>query len=618
MQLPVFLKRLRRRLLCLGLSAVLSLSLLAPAAPAAASGETGWGLAASLLSGIIAYRSGYDMMLDLGNNASAQLSSYWQDRLENGRDDNENDQKLINGVMQQLLTRGSYVIPADGLPFSWQLTDSQVFNASCNPTNYISINRGLLRGMNGQTDEIAMVLAHEMTHGLEHHSAKDYAKTMASYYALSLANMATGAVDWGKFNALVGFGVAKNITLPSEYAADKGGFYLMASAGFNPGGAPAAMARLDYYVKYQTQDPGEYAEQKDEHAEDYDDHPKTLLREQRLAQMLTEYSAGHVTVKDRKTVCIDGTPFITATFTSAEDDFDDTTENAYLLAGDLARLFHDESGIAGWSFGERNGRVVFEDARTPHLTDLASRGENAEKLRQLAAQAYAAEPSTGAREKLRQQEAAAHAALEELQRKFLEGRKKQVGRYAANSDCYADYGDTEKALWSADRALSQPSITDKDKSQTLSIKARSLALLGDYAQAYQLTDEAIALDAKNYSNYLNRAEISWIQGNCTQAAADAERAKKADQKSPYGWYFCGMLYDELGDTAQALQNYKEFHRLAPKAVNIPPEYLKEIDPAFLKKLEKARADKDKARYEAEKKQKQEQQKEQGNKEKADR
>ncbi|WP_318253629.1 M48 family metalloprotease [Selenomonas sp. AB3002] len=81
------------------------------------------------------------------------------------------------------MEKGDYALKADSLPFLWSINDSNDFNAACYPTNYISINRALVRGLQCDRDELAAVLAHEMTHGLRQHSAHNYAKAVASTMA---------------------------------------------------------------------------------------------------------------------------------------------------------------------------------------------------------------------------------------------------------------------------------------------------------------------------------------------------------------------------------------------------------------------------------------------------
>ena len=90
---------------------------------------------------------------------------------------------------------------------------------------------------------------------------------------------------------------AKAITLPSEHEADEGGFYLMTSAGFNPGGGAAAMARMNYYVRYETEDIYEFDAHDKPNEETFSDHPDTEVREEKLLKLMTDYSCGHITVE---------------------------------------------------------------------------------------------------------------------------------------------------------------------------------------------------------------------------------------------------------------------------------------------------------------------------------
>ena len=149
----------------------------------------------------------------------------------------------------------------------------------------------------------------------------------------------------------------------------------MTSAGFNPGGGAAAMARMGYYLTYVTQDLTEYQDptQKDLPQDDFSDHPATERREAKLAGFMTDYSAGHVTVIDRKTICIDGTPLLTVTWTN--EDYDNSPENAYLTAGALARAFHDYDRAEDWNLAltRDGGATLGDDSRVNELLVHAHR-----------------------------------------------------------------------------------------------------------------------------------------------------------------------------------------------------------------------------------------------------
>ena len=336
---------MKRKWSALLMAPLISIGLLFPLPRAEA--IDAWGIAAQALGVLGAYHSSLGAVLALGNDVHAQVESRRQDLAENGRARNPNDIALIDGIMERLVKDGDYVLRTNSLPFVWAVNDSAVFNAACYPTDYVSINCGLIRGLGGNVDELAAVLGHEMTHGIRQHSAHNYAKAAAQYYGLTFLNMNAGLMDWNKLTALANYSIAKNITLPTEYEADEGGFYIMTSAGFNPGGGAAAMARMGYYLTYVTQELAEYQDptQKDLPQDDFSDHPATERREEKLAQLMTAYSAGHVTVRDRKTVCIDGAPLLTVTWT--DDTYDNTPENAYLVAGALAKAFHDYDTAMG-------------------------------------------------------------------------------------------------------------------------------------------------------------------------------------------------------------------------------------------------------------------------------
>ena len=174
-----------------------------------------WGAAAQALGVYSAYQSTLSSMLAMGNNVHAQIQSRQQDLKENGRDRNPHDIAIVDEVMNRLVNHADYALKDNSLPFIWSVNDSKVFNAACYPTDYVSINRGLVRGLNCDPDEIAAVLGHELTHGLEQHSAHDYAKAVAQYYGMSFLNMDANLMDWNKLAGLANYSIAKNVTAPN-------------------------------------------------------------------------------------------------------------------------------------------------------------------------------------------------------------------------------------------------------------------------------------------------------------------------------------------------------------------------------------------------------------------
>lgn len=168
-------KRWKKRLTALVLSGMLVMgTVLLPAQRAEA--VDSWAAAAQALGVLAAYNASLSSILSIGNNVNAQMQSRIQDEQENGLDPNHHDTAVVDGVMKQLVAKGDYVLKVNSLPFTWMVNNSKDFNASCYPTDYVSINKALVRGLNLDPDELAAVLAHEMTHGIEQHSAHNYAK----------------------------------------------------------------------------------------------------------------------------------------------------------------------------------------------------------------------------------------------------------------------------------------------------------------------------------------------------------------------------------------------------------------------------------------------------------
>jgi len=547
--------------------------------PARAEAIDAWGIAAQALGVLGAYHSALGAVLALGNDVNAQVQSERQDIAENGRARNANDIALVDGIMERLVRDGDYVLRVNSLPFTWAVTDSSVFNAACYPTDYVSINRGLIRGLGGNVDELAAVLGHEMTHGLRQHSAHNYAKAAAQFYGMSFLNMNFGLMDWNKLNALVGYSVAKNVTLPTEYEADEGGFRIMTSAGFNPGGGAAAMARMGYYLTYVTQDLQEYQDptQKNLPQDDFSDHPATERREEKLAGFMTDYSAGHVTVTDRKTVCIDGTPLLTVTWT--DEDYDNSPENAYLVAGALTRAFHDYDTAAAWNIAlTRDGGATIGGA--PRVNELLifflAKEKAGALLQTLVHNAYAGEAASGAREKLRAAEkvrADAHAA----ERVEVENADaKAIKKMRENSDAYSDYGDSVRALALMERVFA--SAHDESRALSHVIRARAYAVQGDWEKARVDADKGVADDPKDVYTWLNRSDVRRMMGDRTGALSDACKAIETDAKNPYGYLIAAELYDEMEETAKAQEYFKKLYAVEPKALErIPDEYLEAVD-----------------------------------------
>lgn len=531
-----------------------------------AGGVNPWAAAAGAITATLAYKQCLTEILHLGNNAWNQELTRRHDEAEQGISKSQYDKELVDGIMNRLINNSQYELSIRSLPFRWQVNNSKDFNACCYPTNYISVNSGLMTGLCRQPDEVAAVLAHEMTHGIELHSAYNYAKAMAQYYGLTFLNMAAGmAADPAAVAILADYSIAKNVTLPTEYAADEGGFYLAASAGFNPGGAAAAMARMDYIGRH----PADFLQAA---SVDPYDHPDTDRREAKLSQMMTKYSCDHVSVKNGKEVWIDNTLLLTTTWTDLL--FDNSAENAELVAGGLARAFHDYDTIAEWNFLQaENGRLHYLDDRPEFslLKDFVERNHAEEKLWQAVNTAYKAESVTNARILQRLAEKERTDQWLKRREEALSAEKERIKELRMNSDMYADLGLIPLARIEIERYFA--ARTEEDTPAMYSVLGRVQTYEGDFEKGLRACNMAIELNGKDPFNYLNRADVYRAQGRPQEALADCAKAAELDAKNWIARKMAADIYDELGNIEEARKNYQAYKLLVPKADDIPTEYV---------------------------------------------
>lgn len=547
-----------------------------------------WALAASGLGIYAMYHSALNSILAVGNNVDAQMAARRQDVRENGVDKNSHDVEVVNEIMTRLVNSGEYELRVNSLPFIWNVNDSDKFNAACYPVNYITINKGLLRVFEGDENKIAAVLAHEMTHGIQQHSAKNYAQAVAqSAGAMVLAaSIKSGHVDWNSLAGMVQYSIAKGINLPAEHEADEGGFFIMTSAGFNVGGGAAAMARMDYYLRYETQDFLEFDAHDKPNDQTLSDHPDAEVREEKLSQLMTDYSMGHVTVKKIERtykVFIDDEEIYTAALPGATYK---SADKAYYFAGGLAKAFHDYTNVDDWNFRQGvAGHTDFltDDKNFLQLREIAFEVNIGEKIRDAVTRAYQNE-KVDARKKYHDAEVKRKNYWEKIKSETLSANKNAAKKLRVNADIYNDYGKGELALIEIERALSVEK--QDDVAECLAIRGRAKAIVGDYEGALKDVDDAVAQDPTNLYNFLNRADVRHMRGETDEALADIELALAIDEENAIAYKLQGEIFDELGDTARAEESFRRCYELTKKNPHaIPKSYLERIDPEAAEKFD---------------------------------
>jgi len=142
--------------------------------------------------------------------------------------------------------------------FAWEpfLVRDRSVNAFALPGGYLGIHLGLM-AMTGTRDELASVLAHEMSHVTQRHIARTMANSKRQSL-LSMGAMILGVLAASRANSIdaanaviAGSQAAAiqgqlNFSRDMEREADRIGFSVMTAAGFAPGGMAAMFEKLEH------------------------------------------------------------------------------------------------------------------------------------------------------------------------------------------------------------------------------------------------------------------------------------------------------------------------------------------------------------------------------------
>lgn len=142
--------------------------------------------------------------------------------------------------------------------FAWEvfLVRDRSINAFAFPGGYVGVHLGLI-AMTTTRDELASVLAHEMTHVTQRHIARSIGNSkrqsllgMAALFLGVLAAARSKSSD-GAQAVIAGSQAATiqgqlNFSRDMEREADRIGFQVMTAAGFSPGGMASMFERLDH------------------------------------------------------------------------------------------------------------------------------------------------------------------------------------------------------------------------------------------------------------------------------------------------------------------------------------------------------------------------------------
>ena len=327
---------MNKKIKSLVLAAVMGLSLTTVAVVPATVEAASAGAAQTLIGGAVAYAYVATAFNKMDNSKEGQEESLARAKKQTGYLEDSAAQARVQRIMKTLeaspSVKRSYVVYAN---------PSDDFNAFATVGRVMSVNKGALDLLDD--DELAYVMAHEISHG-EH---KDIVNGLKKQVGLSTAvSLAAG----GGGNAAILSNIAGNymenqvFTMGQEKAADELGFKILSESPYNVGGAAASMAVLRN--KY-----GDLYREGLNQVFSPNNHPKTSSRVKDNIDRMYTYSGNHVTV-DNGAVFVNGVNI----YSPANSGRYTGEERAYFMAGKLARLYHNgqiQQGSASY-----NGPIV--------------------------------------------------------------------------------------------------------------------------------------------------------------------------------------------------------------------------------------------------------------------
>lgn len=134
-----------------------------------------------------------------------------------------------------------------GLPWRFRVIDRSDVNAFALPGGYVYVTSGMLRAVRND-DELAGVLAHEITHVTLRHGTNQASKALIAQMPLEvLSGQLGGGLSANLARLGIGFGLNSlflRYSREAETQADVGAVQLMRRAGYNPYGLASFMRRM--------------------------------------------------------------------------------------------------------------------------------------------------------------------------------------------------------------------------------------------------------------------------------------------------------------------------------------------------------------------------------------
>lgn len=331
-----------------------------PMVVAPAVSEAGWlNVAANAISAGVQLQQVEKQMNYYNTDPNGRMELFEAMKAKQGVNYDYNLNSRLTSIMTNL-TRGIAAVDPSiyDMPYNYFINNDTSFNAACSLGHNMVVNTGMFNLVSNDA-EIAVVLGHEMGHGQKNHVLSGFKKGKA------FKIIAAGISGAGGTGANIGANVFANytdaivVTKPQEWEADNLAFDYIAQSDYNLGACAAIWQRV--IEKYG--DGGNFAGE----IFSPSDHPGHAERRDNYAKKLSEYSNKHVTVADSK-VNVNGKFFMTP----AATDSMSSAERSYFVAGNLARIYHDNEKPAEASVS--NGTVYMDGKAviTPVAGDMGA------------------------------------------------------------------------------------------------------------------------------------------------------------------------------------------------------------------------------------------------------
>ncbi|MDD4321528.1 MAG: M48 family metallopeptidase [Acidaminococcaceae bacterium] len=266
---------------------------------------------------------------------------------------------MLDDIMQRLSAAIAQTDPSiQEKPYNYFVNKEKTFNAFCTLGHNLSVNIGLFDLLNYNEDEIALVVAHEMGHGQNNDPANGVKKTLPLQVLAALyQSQNVDAVSIIGANVIANIGNAKSVTLPMEKAADEKAFQYTEAAGYNIGAGAATWQRvLEKMGENNTNFISEIFNPAD--------HPGNIARRDKYNAKITSYSNNKVKVNSKNgLITVNDHVFCTPAALSSIS----TLERAYLIAGNLSKVYHEktiQNPLASFS----EGRIWLNDEAIMQVT----------------------------------------------------------------------------------------------------------------------------------------------------------------------------------------------------------------------------------------------------------